>query len=126
VTAATIGEAAQLSVAASPMIVQPNINVTISLISGWMISNRKRRMNVRQRRRRGQQTRGGTGPGNNASIANDDDDPNNHNNAASSYCGEVGGRYKDDAKYYNGNEDRGECKIWLSHSLEVMDLWKVW
>jgi hypothetical protein len=27
---------------------------------------------------------------------------------------------------YNGNEDREECKIRLSHSLKEMDLWKVW
>ncbi len=37
----------------------------------------------------------------------------------------MGGRYKDDANYYNGNADQGECKIWLSRSLEEMDLWKV-
>jgi hypothetical protein len=37
----------------------------------------------------------------------------------------VGGRYKDDANYYNGNEDWEECEIWLSRSLEEMDLWKV-
>ncbi len=43
-----------------------------------------------------------------------------------SYHGRVGGQYKDDASYYNGNEDREECKIWLSRSLEEMDLWKVW
>jgi hypothetical protein len=82
-------------------------------------------MDTRQRGRRRQQTRGGAGPRNNAPIANDDDDANNHDNAASSYRGRVGGRYKDDANYYNENEDRGECKIWLSRSLEEMDLWKV-
>ncbi len=37
----------------------------------------------------------------------------------------MGGGYKDDANYYNGNEDREECKIWLSRSLKKMDLWKV-
>jgi hypothetical protein len=69
--------------------------------------------------------RSGVGPGNDAPIANDEDDTNNHDNAASSYRGGVGGRYKDDANYYNGNEDREECEVWLSHSLEEMDLWKV-
>ena len=37
----------------------------------------------------------------------------------------MGGQYKNDASYYNGNEDREECKIWLSHSLKEIDLWKV-
>jgi hypothetical protein len=69
--------------------------------------------------------RGGAGPGNNAPVAKDDKDANNQDNSASSYRGRVGGRYKDDASYYNGNEDRGECEIWLSRSLEEMDLWKV-
>jgi hypothetical protein len=38
----------------------------------------------------------------------------------------VGGRYKDNANYYNGNEDREKCKIWRSRSLEEMYLWKFW
>jgi hypothetical protein len=112
-------------VAASTMMAQPNINVTISQISGWTISNKKRRMNAPQWGRRQQQTRGGAGPGTNASVANDVNNTNNHDNAASSYRGGVGGRYKEDANYYNGNKDRGECKIWLSRSLKEMDLWKV-
>ncbi len=124
-TAATIGGAAQLLAAASPMMAQPKINVTISQISGWMISDRKRRMDARQQGQQRQWTKSGAGPGNNAPVANDDDDANNHNNAVSSYCGGVGGRYKEDANYYNGNEDRGECKIRLSRSLKEMDLWKV-
>ncbi len=69
--------------------------------------------------------RGGVGSGNNAPVADNDDDANNHNNAASSYRGGVGGQYKEDVNYYNGNEDRAECKIWLSRSLKEMDLWKV-
>jgi hypothetical protein len=73
-----------------------------------------------------QQTRGIVGPGNNAPVAKDDDDANNHDNTASSYRGGVGGRYKDNVNYYNGNEDREECEIWLSRSLKEMDLWKVW
>ncbi len=43
-----------------------------------------------------------------------------------SYRGGVGGWYKDNANYYNGNEDREEYEIWLSCSLKEMDLWKVW
>jgi hypothetical protein len=82
-------------------------------------------MDAQQRGRRRQRTRGGIGPGNDAPVANYDDDANNHDNAASSYFGGVGGRYKDDANYYTGNEDREECKIWLSRSLKEMDLWKV-
>jgi hypothetical protein len=124
VTAATIGGVAQLLVAASPMMAQPKINVTISQISCWTISDRKRRMDAWQWGQQRQRTRGGTGPGNNAPVA-DEDDANNHDNAAPSYRGGVGGRYKDDANYHNGNEDRGECKIWLSCSLKEMDLWKV-
>jgi hypothetical protein len=123
--AATIGGAAQLLVAASPMMVQPKINVTISQMSGWMISNRKRRMDARQRGQRRQQTRGGASPENDAPVPDNDDNANNQDNAALSYRGGVGGRYKDSANYYNGNDDRGECKIWLSRSLEEMDLWKV-
>jgi hypothetical protein len=83
-------------------------------------------MNARQRGQRQRQTRGSVGPGNDAPIADNDDDANNHNNAASSYRGRVGGQYKDDASYYNGNEDWEECAIWLSRSLKEMDLWKVW
>jgi hypothetical protein len=82
-------------------------------------------MDARQRGQQRQWTRGGAGPGIDAPVADDDDDANNHDNVASSYCGGAGGRYKDDANYYNGNEDRGECEIWLSRSLEEMDLWKV-
>ncbi len=82
-------------------------------------------MDARQRGQQGRRTRGSVGPGNDAPIADDNNDANNHNNAASSYCGRVGGWYKDDANYYNGNEDREECEIWLSRSLEEMDLWKV-
>jgi hypothetical protein len=123
--AATISKAAQLSAAASPMMVQPKINVTISQISGWMISNRKRRMDARQWWQRWQRMRGGAGPGNDAPVTDNDDDANNHDNAALSYRGGVGGRYKDDANYYNGNEDQGECEIRLSRSLKEMDLWKV-
>ncbi len=37
----------------------------------------------------------------------------------------MGGQYKDNASYYNGNEDWEECKIWLSRSLMEIDLWKV-
>jgi hypothetical protein len=70
--------------------------------------------------------RGGDSHRKDAPIADNDNDTNNHDNAASSYGGGVGGRYKDDANYYNGNEDREECKIWLSCSLKEMDLWKVW
>jgi hypothetical protein len=125
VTAATIGGAAQLLAAVSPMMVQQKINVTISQISGWTISNRKRRMDARQWGQQRQWTRGSIGPGNDAPVTDNDDDANNHDNAASSYRGGVGGRYKDDANYYNGNEDQRECKIWLSRSLEEMDLWKV-
>jgi hypothetical protein len=124
-TAATIGGVAQLSAAASPMMAQPKINVTISQISGWMISDRKRRMDARQQGQRRQRTRGSASSENDAPIANNDDDTNNHDNAASSYCGGVGGRYKDNGNYYNGNEDRGECEIWLSRSLKEMVLWKV-
>jgi hypothetical protein len=80
--AATIGGAAQLLAAASPMMVQPKINVTISQISGWTISDRKRRMDARQLGQQRQRRRGGAGPGNNAPIANDDDNANNHNNTA--------------------------------------------
>jgi hypothetical protein len=69
--------------------------------------------------------RGSAGPGNNAPVADDDKDANNHDNAALSYCGGVRGWYKDDANYYNGNEDQGECAIWLCRSLKKMDLWKV-
>jgi hypothetical protein len=126
VTAATIGGAAQLLAAASPMMVQPKINVTISQVSGWRIFDRKRRIDARQRGQQRRQTRGGTGPRNNTPITANDDDANNHDTAASSYRGGVGGRYKDDAKYYNGNEDWGECEIWLSRSLKEMDLWMVW
>ena len=82
-------------------------------------------MDARQQGQQRQRTRGGVGPGNDAPIANDDNNANDHNNAASSYCGGVGGRYKNDTNYYNGNEDREECKIWLSRSLKEMDLWKV-
>ncbi len=85
--------------AASPMIAQPKINVTISQISGWTISDRKRRMDAWQRGQQRRRTRGGAGPRNDAPIADDDDNANNHDNAASSYCGGVGGRYKDDANY---------------------------
>jgi hypothetical protein len=123
--AATIGGAAQLLVAASPMMAHSKINVTISQISSWTISKRKRRMDAQQWGQQRQWTRGGAGPGNAAPIADDDNNANNHDNAVLSYRGGVGGRYKDDANYYNGNEDRGECKIWLSRSLEEMDLWKV-
>jgi hypothetical protein len=83
-------------------------------------------MDARQRGQQRQWRRGSVGPGNNASIANDDNNANNHINVASSYRGGVGGRYKDDAIYYNGNEDREECKTWLSRNLKEMDLWKVW
>jgi hypothetical protein len=69
--------------------------------------------------------RGGVSPRNDAPVANNDDNANNHNNVVLSYCSGLGGRYKDDANYYNGNEDREECEIWLSRSLEEMDLWKV-
>ncbi len=79
-------------------------------------------MDARRRGLRRQRTRGGIGPGNNAPITDDDDNANDYNNAASSYSGGVGGRYKDDANYYNGNEDQEECKIWLSRSLKKMDL----
>ncbi len=82
-------------------------------------------MDAQQQGQRRQWMRGSVGPRNDAPIANNDDDTNNHNNAASSYRGGVGGRYKDDANYYNWNEDREECKIWLSRSLKEMDLWKV-
>jgi hypothetical protein len=90
-----------------------------------MISDRKRRMDARQRGWQRRRTRGSAGPENDASVADNEDDANNHDNAASSYHGRVGGRYKDDANYYNGNEDRGEWEIWLSCSLKEMDLWKV-
>ncbi len=79
-------------------------------------------------RRRGQQrrwTRGGVSPRNDAPVTDNDDNTNNHNNVVSSYRGGVGGWYKDNANYYNGKEDREECKIWLSCSLEEMDFWKV-
>jgi hypothetical protein len=82
-------------------------------------------MDARRQGRRRQWTRGSVGPRNDAPVADDDDDANDHDNAASSYHGGVGGRYKDDANYYNGNKDREECKIWLSHSLKEMNLWKV-
>jgi hypothetical protein len=83
-------------------------------------------MDARQQGQQRRWTRGIIVPGNNAPVADDDDDANDHNNVALSYRGGVGGRYKDDANYYNGNEDREECKIWLSRSLKEMDLWKVW
>ncbi len=124
-TAATIGGLAQLLAAASPMMTQPKINVTISQISSLTISGRKRRMDTRQWGQPRQRMRGGASPGNNAPIADDDDNANNHNNAASSYRRGVEGWYKDNANYYNRNEDRGECKIWLSCSLKEIDLWKV-
>jgi hypothetical protein len=79
--------------------------------------------------RRGQQrqwTRGSVGPRNDAPVANNDDNANDHDNAASSYRGGVGGWYKDEANYYNGNEDQKESEIWLSRSLKDMDLWKAW
>ncbi len=69
--------------------------------------------------------RGSAGPRNNAPVGDDDNNANNHDNAASSYRGRVGGRYKDDANYYDGNEDQGECETWLCRSLKEMDLWKV-
>ncbi len=83
-------------------------------------------MDTRQKGQQRRRTRGSVGPRNNAPIANDDNNANNHDNVALSYCGGVGGRYKDNSNYYNGNEDREECKIWLSRSLKEMDLWKVW
>jgi hypothetical protein len=79
-------------------------------------------MDARRRGQQWQRTRGGVGPGNDAPIANDDDNTNDHDNMVSSYRGGVGGRYKDNANYYNGNEDQEECKTWLSRSLEEMDL----
>ena len=94
--------------------------LTISQKSSWTISDRKRRMDARQQGRRRQWTRGNANPRNNAPVANNDNNANNHDNAASSYRGRVGGRYKDNVNYYNGNEDRGECKIWLSRSLKDM------
>jgi hypothetical protein len=101
------------------------INVTISQISGWRISDRRRRIEAQQRGQRRQWTRGSVGPGKDAPITDNDNNANDHNDAASSYRGRVGGRYKDNANYYNGNE-REECKIWLSRSLKEMDFWKVW
>ncbi len=82
-------------------------------------------MDAQQGGRRQQWSRGSVSPGNDAPVTNNDNDANNHNNAALSYSSGVGGRYKDDANYYNGNEDQEECKIWLSRSLKKMDLWKV-
>ncbi len=82
-------------------------------------------MDARQRGQQRCRTRGGVSPGNDAPVTNDDNDANNHDNVASRYRGRVGGRYKEDANYYNWNEDREECKIWLSCSLKEMDLWKV-
>ncbi len=82
-------------------------------------------MDAQQQGQQQRQMRGGVGPGNDVPVANDDNNTNDHNNMASSYHGRVGGWYKDDANYYNGNEDQEECKIWFSRSLEEMDLWKV-
>jgi hypothetical protein len=61
-------------------------------------------MDPRQWGRWQKQTRGGVGPGNNAPVADDDDEANDHDNAALSYRGGVGGQYKDNVNYYNGNE----------------------
>jgi hypothetical protein len=46
--AATIGGAAQLLAAALPTMAQQQKNVTISQISGWTISDRRRRMDAQQ------------------------------------------------------------------------------
>jgi hypothetical protein len=62
-------------------------------------------MDAQQLGQQQRRTRGGIGPGNNAPIADDDDDTDDHDNARLSYRGGVGGRYKDDVNYSNGNED---------------------